>query len=88
MLKVYAKETFAVGKPGDLTKPLHLIHANKIDAEVPDWAAGELTFRRAVEHGLIEVINSREEEIKAEHKAAETEKATKSRSRAKAADAK
>lgn len=86
MLKVYAKATFAVGKPGDLEKPLHVIHAGKIDPGVPDWARGELTFKMAVKAGLIEIIESREAEIKAEHEAAEKETATKSRGKKKAVD--
>ena len=88
MLKVYAKATFAVGKPGDIEKPLHVIRAGKIDPEVPDWAPGELTFKMAVDAGLIEIITTREEEIKAEHKAADEETAKKTTRKTKAADAK
>ena len=87
MLKVYAKATFAVGKPGDIEKPLHVIHVGKIDPGVPDWAKDELTFKMAVNAGLIEIIESREAEIKAEHDAADKETAAKSRGRKKAVDA-
>lgn len=82
MLKVYAKATFAIGKPGDLEKPLHVIHANQIDAEVPDWANDDLTFKNGVKAGLIEIITNREEEIKAEHKAADAESKTGRRKKA------
>jgi len=87
MLKVYAKATFALGKAGDLEKPLHVIHAGKIDPEVPDWAESELTFKMGVKAGLIEIITTREAEIKAEHEAADAETASKSRGRKKAVDA-
>lgn len=82
MLKVYAKATFAIGKPGDLEKPLHVIRANQIDADVPDWANDDLTFKNGVKAGLIEIITNREEEIKAEHKAADTEAKTGRRKKA------
>lgn len=82
MIKVYAKATFAVGKPGDIETPLHVIRANKIDPEVPDWANDDLTFKMGVKAGLIEIINTREEEINAEHKAAETENKTGRRKKA------
>lgn len=86
MLKVYAKATFAVGKPGALDRPLHVIRANVIDPEVPEWAEEDLTFKQAVAAGLIEILTTREEEIHAEHQAAETE--TKTRGRKKAVDEK
>lgn len=87
MLKVYAKATFALGKPGDLERPLHVIHAGVIDANVPEWAENELTFKNGVKAGLIEIITTREAEIRAEHEAADTETAAKSRGRKKAVDA-
>lgn len=87
MMKVYAKATFAIGKPGDLEKPLHVIHAGKIDPEVPDWAEGELTFKMGVKAGLIEIITTREAEINAEHDAADTETKNKAKGRKKAVDA-
>lgn len=86
MLKVYAKATFAVGKPGDLERPLHVIRAGQIEV-IPDWAENELTFKMGVKDGLIEIINTREAEIKAEHEAADTETAAKTRGRKKAVDA-
>lgn len=40
-------------------------------ADVPDWVADDVMFRRAVEVGDIEVINSREKQLKAENEAAD-----------------
>ena len=82
MLKVYAKATFAIGKPGDLERPLHVIHANVIDDQVPDWALDNLTFQQGVRGNLIEILTTREDEIKAEKTAAETENKTPKRKKA------
>ena len=65
MIRVYAKATFAFGKPGDITRPLTVCAAGEI-TDIPDWCAKDLTYKMAVKSGEVEVLKNHEEEVKAE----------------------
>lgn len=68
-MRIYAKETFVFGKPRDIFTPAVLVSAGSI-TDVPDWVEKDITFKKAQKAGMVEVLENKEQQLKAELDAA------------------
>ena len=68
-MRIYSKVAFIFKNPDTAVMTFEKIGANEIK-DLPAWIAKTVTFKEGVKAGLIEVLQNREEEIKAEQDAA------------------
>lgn len=68
-MRIYSKVAFCFHKPDSGLVVRETVNANEIK-DVPDWVAKDLTFITGKKAGLIEVLESREQQINAEKEAA------------------
>lgn len=64
-MRIYSKVTFSFQNNGSVARERVLIGAEEIK-DMPDWIASTKTFRDGQKAGLIEVLQNREQEIRAE----------------------
>ena len=77
-MRVFSKVTFALGKPNDLFHPLVVLRNGCIQ-DIPDWAQKDSTFMAGMRDGAIEIIQNREQELRAQLNAAGAGKPAKSK---------
>lgn len=68
-IRIYSKVAFIFKNPDTAVLTFEKIGANEIK-DLPEWITKTVTFKEAVKAGLIEILQNREAEAKAEIEAA------------------